>query len=353
VRRFARPISEAGSIAPRSTDGADDAPRSHPTFARLVGAAGMVGLTAVLFWLLTDPTFRVTAANVELQGLQYADEAAVRARLAGLERAPNAFRVRGSELVAQLTSLPEVVAADAIVTLPASVSVRVRERVPIFIWSDTARDWLVDRDGRLFAPVAVPDASALQAPDEGAGAASSADPASSLAGGPGPGVDPAEGAAASDPAQGGSAPSAPAVLDAVSPRRQAIEARLPRVVDTRSTSVSADGSRLSSIDLAVMRQLLALTPDDVGSPGSTLSLNVTDDSGYVLESDPWQAIFGIYTPRLQGPEAVPRQVQCLRWLLADPDRNVSQVRLAVSGDLCGTYVDFDTDSGKRARRPSP
>ena len=93
--------------------------------------------------------------------------------------------------------------------------------------------------------------------------------------------------------------------------------------------------------------------EDLGSQDPSLALRVQDDLGYVLEGDAWQAIFGHYTPQLQGPAAVPRQVQCLRWLLADRRWHPIQIRLAVSADLCGTFTDYGTESRKPARTPRP
>ena len=77
------------------------------------------------------------------------------------------------------------------------------------------------------------------------------------------------------------------------------------------------GTYLPAADLAVMRQLLAVTPELLGSQAQELHLRVDETDGYVLESDRgWRAIFGHYTPTLQPPDVIPRQVQCLQWLLA-------------------------------------
>ena len=57
------------------------------------------------------------------------------ARLSDLERGPNVFRVRASEIVSELSTLIEVDAASAVVKLPADVSVRLDERDP-----EAARD---------------------------------------------------------------------------------------------------------------------------------------------------------------------------------------------------------------------
>jgi cell division septal protein FtsQ len=243
-----------------------------------MGAIGMVTLTILLFWLLTDESFRVDVADVRIDGLRLTDETAVREHLGGLERSPNAFRIRASELVADLLALPEIASASATVTLPAQVAIALEEREPILAWSDGSRTWLVDREGTLFAPGSL--------------------------------IDPAD-------------------------------LELPAVEDARLADVApTEGTRLPATDLAVMRQLLTLTPESLGSRAGTLRLRVDEHDGYVLQSDRgWQAIFGHYTPTLQPPEVVPRQVQCLSWLLASRERQLERVRLSPSEDGCGTFTE--------------
>ena len=62
----------------------------------------------------------------------------------------------------------------------------------------------------------------------------------------------------------------------------------------------------------------------------------------MLESEDrgWRALFGYYTPTLQPPEVIPRQVQCLQWLLASEERKLETVRLALSDETCGTFTKF-------------
>ncbi len=97
------------------------------------------------------------------------------------------------------------------------------------------------------------------------------------------------------------------------------------------------GARLPAGDLVVMRQLLALTPERLNSTAERLDLRVDEHDGYVLESDQdWQAVFGHYTATLQPPSVVPRQVQCLSWLLAAHERALERTYLAVSESACGT-----------------
>lgn len=281
-------------IAPRTTASVSAARRGHRGFARVVGAMGMITLTALLFWLLTDDAFRVTEADVTFSGLQHADEAEVRAYLADLERAPNVFRVRASDIVGDLSELIEVDAASASVTLPASVSVELDERQPVFVWSDGQVSWLVDDGGMLFAPAdELTPLSSTQA-------------------------------------------EAPAAIDAATAARAA----LPVIRDARQADDPLTvGDTLSAIDMAVMRQLLAVTPELLGSRSEDLRLSVDTVDGYVLESRDlgWDAIFGHYTPSLQPPHRVPRQVQCLRWLLDRSETELERVWLAVGEYTCGTY----------------
>jgi hypothetical protein len=261
-------------------------PPRHVNVARLVGAGGMLVLTLVLLWLLTDASFRVSEAAVRVSGLVHADEANVRAHLAGLDRSPNAFRVRASEIVSRLRELPEVATATARVSLPGGVAIHVREREPIFAWSDGTETMLVDREGVLFAPL----------DDE--------------------------------------------------------EPGVPIVEDGRLTQgPQGPGSRLPAVDLQVMRQLLALTPERIGSRADQLRLRVDEREGYVLESPGWQAVFGHYSPNLQPPDVVPRQVQCLSWLLAGHEPTLLRTNLVVSDDGCGTLREVAAPP-RQADRPA-
>jgi hypothetical protein len=273
-------------------------------------------LTSVLFWLLTDDAFRVSEESVEFQGLVHADEAAVRAKLGDLERGPNIFRVRASDIVSELSTLTEVDAAYARVTLPAKVTVELDERDPVFIWSNRAVSWLVDEEGMLFAPADETTAQAV------------ADERAAVDGAP---ATTAEEAAASQPPD--------------SARAAGLVAReaLPIVQDTRNwTEAPTVGTYLRPADLTVMRLLLALTPELLGIKPQELTLEVDTDAGYVLKSDRgWRALFGHYTPTVQPPDTIPAQVQCLQALLASEERKLEVVRLALSDEACGTWTTFE------------
>lgn len=297
-----------GSITPRSTP-----PPARPgraAFARLVGALGLVALTALFYWLLTDEAFTVSDEQVDFRGLAHADEADVRELLADIDRGPNIFRVRASQIVSQLSTLTEVDQASARVTLPAQVTVTLDERDPVFIWSDGATSWLVDEQGMLFAPADLPA-------DSGADAEAGADATEGPAGG----------------------------TVAGSPRE-----RLPVVNDDRlPTEPPTVGTYLSAIDLAVMRQLLAIDQELLGSRSGEFELRVDDRDGYVLNSldRAWRALFGHYTLTIQPPDVIPAQVQCLRWLLAAEERDLHEARLAVSDDSCGTFIPIGDDSSRQ------
>jgi hypothetical protein len=304
-----------------------DASGGRRAFARLVGAVGLVTLTALLFWMLTDDAFRVTDASVRFEGLHHADEAEVRALLQDLDRAPNVFRVRASDIVSRLSELTEVDAAYATVMLPAEVRVRLDERDAVFVWSNRAVSWLVDDEGMLFAPADAPE----PADDEAAGADDES-----------PAADDGEEDAA-DAADDVPDESAEASEETDGPSDE-LDARaaLPVIFDDRQVEPPEVGSYLPALDLAVMRQLLALTPELLGSSSAALQLRVEDTLGYTLRSADyaWVAVFGHYLPMTHPPEVVPRQVQCLEWLLARYEDTLVRTWLMPSDEACGTFTTF-------------
>jgi hypothetical protein len=308
--------SEAGVITPRATT--PERPRRRgTTFARLIGALGMISLTVVLFWLLTDDSFRITEASVTFEGLEHADEAAVRTRLSGIERAPNVFRVRAADIVGDVSALPDVDAASASVTLPAAITVRVEEREPLFVWSHDGVAWMVDEAGMLFGPTGFVEV------EEAASSTKSAD-------------------AEDDEVTAGTeaATSAPASLAPASIGVDAEAVDLPLVIDARlQAEPPGVGSHLPAQDLAVLRPVLAHTPEALGGRSEDRNLRVDENLGYVLHSDlGWSAFFGRYSPRVQPIEAIPRQVQCLRALLRAEERRLERVWLSLSEDGCGTFT---------------
>jgi cell division septal protein FtsQ len=115
----------------------------------------------------------------------------------------------------------------------------------------------------------------------------------------------------------------------------------PVVRDEREYSRTFElGGWLELVDLAVVRQLGALTPASLGSRTKALMLTVDDSEGWRLTTEPrsWEAIFGFYTSRSRRPDLIPAQVQCLRSLLASAEGKVERVYLGRPGERCGTYV---------------
>lgn len=273
---WVRPAAHARGDPPAATGGAG--------WTRVGAAAGMLAVTAALYWLVTDEGFRVTEAGLRIEGVHYADMSEVRDALGQLGLGPNVFRVRSQALATEVSGLPEVVGADVRAILPDRVEVDVHERIPILRWRSGAKEYLVDVEGVLFAP-----------------------------------------AAAAPPGELGSG---------------AIGTRLPAVEDDRLGTGLTLGRRLTPEDLQVMRQLLALTPEYLGSSHEELTLRIDGRLGYVLEAPDgrWRAIFGHYSPMARPPAIVPGQVQCLRALLRIREASVARVYLPGVAGSCGTYL---------------
>lgn len=242
--------------------------RSAALLALLASGAAIYGVGAA-------PAFGF--ATLDLSGMRYTDEAAVRSRL-DIQPGTNLFGLATEPLEARLLELPTVTRASVSVELPATLSVEVAERSPILVWQIGERRHLVDRDGRLFAEL---------------------------------------GARPTDEARS-----------------------LPVVDDRRATSTSlAVGMNVDPVDLDAATRLGSLRPTDVGSAARGLRVELTDDNGYVVRAEPsgWTAVFGFYTPSLRTPDMIPGQVQLLRSLLLEEgERNVVRVTLASETD--GTFT---------------
>jgi hypothetical protein len=229
----------------------------------LLAAAAIYGLTA-------SPAFGF--ARLQLSGVSYTDEAAVRSRLA-ITPGANLFGLRTETLESALLELSTVVGADVEVRLPDTLVVAIAEREPILVWMVGDRRFLVDRSGTLFAEV---------------------------------GENPGR------------------------------EVATLRVMDDRRTDSAGLGvaDRLDPVDLDAATRLGALRPADVGSVASGFRVILNDEHGFVLAADPrhWTAVFGFYTPTLRTPDIIPSQVDLLAGiLLRAPESSVEQVILA-SGD---------------------
>ena len=245
------------------------------TAARLLAAFGLLASAAALYGVSSSPAFEVD--RVEIAGAQNAAPANVRETVAAaLGPRANLFRVRTSQVAAALREVPAVRFAEVSVALPGTVRVSVAERSPILAWHTGDAHLLADVEGRLYM---------LQPPGD----------------------------------------ATPGVVT---------------VRDRRETATSLSvGSWLDPIDLAVVRQLGALTPKDLGTKARALEVTVDDNEGWVVAAQPasWRAVFGFYTSRTRRPELIPAQVQCLRALIATNEKEVQTVYLGRPGERCGTF----------------
>jgi cell division septal protein FtsQ len=234
----------------------------------LVSAAAIYGLAA---------SSAFGFSQLRINGQRFTPESAVRQEL-GVRDGENLFGLSAESLSTRLRSLPTVADAAISVALPDTLVVSLTERVPLLVWQVAEHEYLVDRDGTLFAQIG----------------------------------DPAPGDAAT----------------------------LPRIDDQRAASAAlAVGSRLDPVDLDAATRLGSLTPTDVGSKAPALNLSVTDENGYVVRGgdDGWTAIFGFYTPTLRTPDLIPGQVRLLRSKLVEAGEDTIE-RIILASDTDGTYI---------------
>jgi POTRA domain, FtsQ-type len=215
-------------------------------------------------------------ARLTIEGATLTSENAIRERL-GLAGGENLFEIATEPLEARISEIPAVAAVEVSLGLPDTVAIRIEERVPILIWQLGERRLLVDDTGFLFARL---DKS-----------------------------------------------PPPSVAD------------LPVIIDDRADSAKLAVRRsIDPVDFEVARRLASLTPADVGSAATDLTVGVTDGNGFIVSSVPesWVAVFGFYGRSLRTPELVPGQVQLLGKLLFGREPSVALVILADDRD--GTYV---------------
>jgi POTRA domain-containing FtsQ-type protein len=260
---------------------------------RAGAALAMLVSAAAIYGVASSSAFAY--ADLEVDGAVFTNPAVVEAALAEA-RGENLFRVATAPLESRLEQLPTVEHARIDLRLPGTLAVSLDERQPVLIWQVGDRRWLVDADGGLFAEL---------------------------------GHDP-----------------------------PAAAARLPVIEDRRASSTSlAVGGRVDPVDLDAATRLASLHPVDVGSTAAGLTVSVTDETGFVLASNPaaWSAVFGFYTPSLRTTDLIPGQVRLLRSLLVGREATVDRVILASTTD--GTYTPKASPSpsgkaGKATPKPS-
>ena len=135
----------------------------------------------------------------------------------------------------------------------------------------------------------------------------------------------------------------------LAPSAAAALAAAPLLYDDRTPSPLPTVGQLTATELDVATRLASLTPEDLGTAATTLTLRLLSDFGFVVEatgpSIEWSAVFGIYSVTIRPTSMVPGQVRLLRSLLAGRETRIGWVILA--DDQAGTYT------AKGVRPPSP
>ncbi len=256
----------------------------------------MIATAGAGAWLLSSSQLELAPGSIEIGGLGYTDRSAVLAAV-GLDDSsqPNVLRLDTAAMRRALLALPAVADASVQVELINRLKIEIVERTPVLGLRRPEASFVIDADGVVVAAV--------------------------------------------DEAQ-----LAQLVLPVIDDGRQA-----------QATPIEV-GQPLDATDLAAMLDLAALSPATIGSQATQLELQVGDDNGYVITARPqgWRAIFGSYTPTLRPPDLIPRQVECLRSLLAETadEASIDTIYLAPLDERCGTFLPRATP-GSSPPTPEP
>ena len=239
-------------------------------------AAALLGMLAsgYLFTFVSGPT-AFALSRTDVPPLTWTDPKLVRETL-GLDAGGNVFRLDTGPLKAALLGLPAVASADVSVALPdAAVVVTIEERQPVVAWQVGETRFIADRDGAVFAKV-------------------------------------------------GKDASVPAGVTVIDDRRGGAE---PLAID----------SHIDAVEFDVATRLGSLTPTDVGSTVSRLTVVITDLDGFIVAAQGgWTAVFGVYSPATRSTAMIPGQVRLLRSLLIGRENTLGRIILASETD--GTYI---------------
>jgi hypothetical protein len=254
----------------------------------------MILTGAVIYFVLTSDEFQLAQAEVSAD-VRYAD---VDEMLAAVDLSPsdhpNVFELPAEDARQKLLAFPGIAAADVRAILPNRVLVTVTERPPILVLHRGSETYAIDGNGVVLASIDEQDVAALA---------------------------------------------------------------LPAIADERrewATEVAL-GAPLDPTDLSAILQLGALTPATIGSGADSLAVSVDDEDGFVITAEPygWRAVFGHYTPTLRPPDLVPRQVQCLRSLLAGGETRLETIYLAPQEERCGTFLPSGPPRPRNSPTPDP
>jgi POTRA domain, FtsQ-type len=347
--------------------------------ARIVAASLMAVCLVGILAVSVAPAF--TARTLEINGATFTSPSIIRS-IVGMDGTPNVFRIETDVAEEQLVRLPAVESATVQVKLPSTVVVDVVERVPRLVWVIGDSRYVVDQDGFIFGlvdpagnpipstvgPLATPgpDQGETPSPTAAGSAAPSTTPTATPTTSPTPKPTPTPrktptpratptkpGAKASSSPAGSATPTInpsliPSLAPAPTPDLAATSGpdalALPVVFDRRSSDANLGlGGIVDPVDLDAGYRLAGLTPTDVGSKASALTVIVDDVHGFTVSSVPagWVAEFGFYAPTVRKDTVIPSQVRDLRsMLLYYGESKVAWVRLVadVSSDHVNTYI---------------
>jgi cell division septal protein FtsQ len=242
-----------------------------------VRAAALIALlvsAGAIYGLSTTSAFGFR--QLEVAGTVLTPVDRVRAA-AGIEEGTNLVSLTSEPIAERIREITSVRDVSIAVGLPDTVRLTIAERRPIVIWQVGTDRYAVDEGGLLFALV---------------------------------GDDPAGATAA-----------------------------IPTVVDERAAAASLGvRSTLDPVILDAATRIGSLTPSQIGSHATALTVRVTDTNGFTVSSgeDGWLAVFGFYGQSQRTPALIPGQVQALAAVLAKGEDRMERIILA--DDRAGTYT---------------
>jgi hypothetical protein len=334
----------------------------------------MILCLAVVIALGNSPSFG--ARNLEIRGATFTSQETVR-QIVGIDHSPNLFRLRSDRIAADLIALPSVQSVSVEVRLPDTIVVTLVEREPKLVWVIGDRRFVVDAGGLLFGQVDAagnptqpqPGTEVTPSPEpspEGTSALPSGTATSDAGGSNGEPTQPSDqtngrlrfsaGAASTfvtrpeaakatpTPVPTTTLPPPPSLLPAPTADPNAAPGpgavAVPVVYDRTAADAGLGlGGYVDPTSLDAGFRLAGLSPADVGSGASGLTVVLDDEHGFTLSSGPdgWVAQFGFYTATLRKDTVIPEQVRTLRSLLiAEGEDHVAWVFLM--GDLSDVHI---------------
>lgn len=302
-RRRAGVTPVGGTTNRRPTDGSGEpsgrGTRLSPRFAAQLRRLGL-GLLLITSLLLPPVAARAnlaTVSRISVVGTVILDPAAV-VSAANIPIGSSLLGVNLRAAEEAVAALPLVASVRVTAGLPDGLQIRVREKSLLLRWQIGNRVYAVTESGELLGDIATL----------------------------------------------GLAPGAETALAAA-----------PLLYDDRAPSPLLTVGQLTATELDVATRLASLTPADLGTAATTLTLRLLSDFGFVVEaagpSIEWHAVFGIYSVTIRPTSMIPGQVRLLRSVLAGRETRIGWVILA--DDQAGTYTAKGVRPPPPSAEPSP